>query len=319
MVNTEKVMALTKGAIRKVVVKRKYDARTHGTDNSRYCYSVWLRHLVHANKLGFNHVNSTIAELGPGESIGIGLAALLSGSRKYYALDVYKYWDTKKNLAVFDKLVDLFKNRTEIPDNYEFPKVYPELDEHGFPFHILKDDLLKEMLSDERIAMLRSEIRNMDSKKSDYIQFFVPWESATDIQEGSLDYIYSQAVLQYVNDIDHTYCRMNKLLKQGGMMSHCIDFSSHGMTTSWNGHWLFSDAEWKFVNGNKKVVLNREPKSAHLKTNANNGFEILLTKDAKKQVGFSQKHFHKKYKHLTDQDAQTCVSFIVSQKKEEVN
>jgi hypothetical protein len=110
MINTEKVVALTKGAIRKVVDRRKQDARTFGTDNSRYCYSVWLRHLIHAHKFGFNHINSTVAELGPGESIGIGLAALLTGSRKYYALDVHTYWNTKRNLMIFDNLVELFKN-----------------------------------------------------------------------------------------------------------------------------------------------------------------------------------------------------------------
>jgi SAM-dependent methyltransferase len=314
MINTEKVVALTKGAIKKLVVKRAQDARTYGTDNSRYCYSVWLRHLSYAGKMGFNHVDKVVAELGPGESIGIGLAALLTGCKKYHALDVHQYWDTKKNLMIFDKLVDLFKNRTDIPDNHEFPKVYPLLDHYGFPYHILKDDLMKKMLSEDRIAKLRSEIRNMDSMKGDQIEFYVPWETTAKIQHGSLDYIYSQAVLQYVDDLDRTYGRMNNLLKQGGMMSHCIDFSSHGLTKSWNGHWIFSDAEWRFVHGNKKIILNREPKSSHVDINDKQGFEILVMKDTKKQIGYTQKQFHKKYKTLSDQDTQTSVSFILSKK-----
>lgn len=315
VINSEKVIALTKGAIRKVIDRRKQDARTFGTDNSRYCYSVWLRHLVHAHKFGFNPINSVVAELGPGESIGIGLAALLTGSRKYYALDVHTYWNTERNLMIFDKLVDLFKNRTDIPDNHEFPKVYPLLDEYRFPSHILNDNLLNQMLTEDRIMHLRSAIKNMDNNSSDEIRFFVPWDKNTEIETGSLDYIFSQAVLQYVDNIDSTYEKMNTLLRQGAMMSHCIDFSSHGMTKSWNGQWLYSDAEWKFLNGNKKVILNREPKSAHLLTNTNNGFQVLATKDLKKEIESQRTNFHKKYSSLSDADAGTAVSFIVSQKK----
>jgi hypothetical protein len=315
IVNSEKVVALTKGAIRKVIDRRKQDARTFGTDNSRYCYAVWLRHLVHAHKFGFNPINSVVAELGPGESIGIGLAALLTGSRKYYALDVHTYWNTERNLMVFDKLVELFRNRTDIPDNHEFPKVYPLLDDYRFPSQILNDNLMNQMLTEDRIIHLRSAIKNMDRNSSDEIQFFVPWEKNTEIETGSLDYIFSQAVLQYVDNIDSTYEKMNSLLREGAMMSHCIDFSSHGMTKSWNGQWLYSDAEWKFLNGNKKVILNREPKSAHLQTNFKSGFDILLSKDLKKEIEFPRKQFHKKYSSLSETDAGTAVSFIVSQKK----
>lgn len=315
VINSEKVVALTKGAIRKVIDRRKQDARTFGTDNSRYCYSVWLRHLVHAHKFGFNHINSTVAELGPGESIGIGLAALLTGSRKYYALDVHTYWNTKRNLMIFDNLVELFKNRAAIPDNHEFPKVYPLLDEYTFPYQILNDNLMKQMLTEDRIIKLRSAIKNMDCNGSDEIQFFVPWEKNTEIESNSIDYIFSQAVLQYVDKLDSTYEKMNALLREGAMMSHCIDFSSHGMTKSWNGQWLYSDAEWKFLNGNKKVILNREPKSAHIQANSNNGFDVLLTKDLKKEIDFSRVKFHKQFSSLSETDAGTAVSFIVSQKK----
>lgn len=171
------------------------------------------------------------------------------------------------------------------------------------------------MLTEDRIIKLRSAIRNMDSNSSDEIQFFVPWEKNTAIESGSLDYIFSQAVLQYVDSLDSTYEKMNTLLRQGAMMSHCIDFSSHGMTKSWNGQWLYSDAEWKFLNGNKKVILNRKPKSAHIHANSNNGFDVLLTKDLKKEIDFSRAKFNKQYSSLSETDAGTAVSFIVSQKK----
>src|ERR1700733_11905341 len=83
---------------------------TGGTGSARYCYSVWMRHLI----LGLAHrqtprLPAIAAELGPGDSIGIGLAALLSGVERYYALDLVRYTDLRKNLGIFDELVALFR------------------------------------------------------------------------------------------------------------------------------------------------------------------------------------------------------------------
>jgi hypothetical protein len=55
---------------------------TGGTDSARYCNSVWLRHLVTLSRNGLGAVPRVVAELGPGDSLGIGLAALLSAQRR---------------------------------------------------------------------------------------------------------------------------------------------------------------------------------------------------------------------------------------------
>ena len=73
---------------------------TGGTDSARYCYTIWLRHLSILFKNGFTKIPNTIAELGPGDSIGTGLAGLLSGSKKFYALDVIEHTEIKKNISI---------------------------------------------------------------------------------------------------------------------------------------------------------------------------------------------------------------------------
>jgi len=78
---------------------------TGGTDSARYCYTVWLRHLSILYKNRFSKIPNTIAELGPGDSIGTGLAGLISGSKKFYALDVIEHTNIKKNISIFDELV----------------------------------------------------------------------------------------------------------------------------------------------------------------------------------------------------------------------
>ena len=75
--------------------------RTGGTESARYCYSVWLRHLIMAYKNGLKSHPQIIAELGPGDSLGMGLAALLSGAELYYGFDVVRYAHPKTNLSIF--------------------------------------------------------------------------------------------------------------------------------------------------------------------------------------------------------------------------
>ncbi|MGI8422542.1 MAG: hypothetical protein ACR2NO_00220 [Chloroflexota bacterium] len=85
------------------------------TDSADYCYSVWLKHLTLLWQSGMREMPSSVAELGPGESLGSGFAALLSGASRFYALDVVSYSNTEKNLRVFDELVERFKRRAPRP------------------------------------------------------------------------------------------------------------------------------------------------------------------------------------------------------------
>jgi hypothetical protein len=108
-----------------------------GTDSAQYCYSVWLRHIVMAKSNGLNPYPKIVGELGPGDSLGIGLAALISGADKYYAFDVVEHANIERNLKIFDELVKLFVNRTAIPSDYDFPRVKPYLDGYDFSVDIL--------------------------------------------------------------------------------------------------------------------------------------------------------------------------------------
>jgi hypothetical protein len=82
---------------------------TGGTISARYCYSVWLRHLIMLHRAGQRTRFDTMVELGPGDSLGTGLAALLSGVQRYIALDALQYGSSERNLAIFEELVALFR------------------------------------------------------------------------------------------------------------------------------------------------------------------------------------------------------------------
>jgi hypothetical protein len=110
-----------------------------------------------AHKNGLSTQLDAIAELGPGDSLGIGLAALISGANNYYALDVKKFANKERNIEIFNELVELFKKRENIPDKSEFPRVKPYLESYEFPEHILTKEHLNYTLKKYRIeSMVKS-------------------------------------------------------------------------------------------------------------------------------------------------------------------
>lgn len=287
---------------------------TGGTNKSRYCYSVWLRHLKHLAAFNNNEIPKKIAELGPGDTLGIGLAALLSGSENYYALDLIKYWDNTKNLKIFDELLELFDKRDSIPDNKEFPGVSPILDDYSFPFDILTDKQLKKSLSPERIASIRNELNNPGSKTNSFIRYQIPWSESKVIQYYKLDLIYSQAVLEHIDDLDNSYKAMHEWLSPSGMMSHSIDFKSHGFAKSWNGHWTFSNFEWKIIVGGRKYSINRQPFSKHLAFHKNYNFRILEMLPKRSETNLKRSYLAKEFDNLSDDDLSTSEVYILSTK-----
>jgi hypothetical protein len=133
--------------------------RTGGTDSARYCYSVWLRHLTLAHEHNLPTHVATVAELGPGDSLGIGLAALLSGANRYYAFDVVRYAINDRNLTILDELVALFRERSPLPDTTEFPQVFPRLRSYEFPHHVLPASRLDSALEPGRVETIRRALR----------------------------------------------------------------------------------------------------------------------------------------------------------------
>ena len=115
---------------------------TLGTNSARYCYGVWIKHLTMLHRhAGLTRVPDTVAELGPGDSVGIGLSALLSGANHYEALDVVPFASSAANLEVCDELVALFQQRAPSPAE-GFPNFWQYLDDDLFPHQVLTDDVL---------------------------------------------------------------------------------------------------------------------------------------------------------------------------------
>jgi len=290
---------------------------TGGTDSARYCYSAWLRHLSLAHKNGLPTQFDVVAELGPGDSLGIGLAALLSGANQYYALDVVQHANLEKNLRVFDELASLFARREPMPDEAEFPTLKPYLQSYEFPGHVLTEARLQQALRPGRLESIRNAIANPNGGGADRISicYFVPWHDRLTIREASVDLVCSQAVLEHVDDLENAYRALHRWLKAGGVMSHQIDFRCHKTARAWNGHWAHSDLVWGLMRGKRHYLLNRQPHSRHVNLMQAAGFEIVCDMALRGPSGVARKRLASRFRNMSDDDLATSGAFIQAVKR----
>lgn len=286
---------------------------TGGTDSARYCYSVWLRHLVMAGQNGLNTHPKLVAELGPGDSLGIGLAALLSGSERYYAFDVVDYTDPRDNIAVLDQLIELFSNRAPIPGSDEFPNAKPCLSDYSFPSEILDEQRLENALRPSRVQEIRTWLTHTLSEDGP-LRYVVPWHDAALLRRESVDMIYSQAVLEHVDDLRNAYRAMHRWLKSDGYMSHQIDFKCHGTADEWNGHWSHSRLMWRLIRGRRPYLLNREPHSTHTRILQEEAFRILCNVRFESESRLPRSALAREFAHLSAEDITTSGAFIQAAK-----
>lgn len=300
---------LLKGLLTNVPILQRLVHRqgTGGSCDPTYCYGVWMKHLVMHWAAGQHVIPEVVAELGPGDSLGLGFAALLSGASRFIALDVEAYSNTPdSNLAMFDALVVLFQARAPRPT-----KGFPDFDEHLdaslFPSHILTEKHLQVTLAPERLARIRSAIGNLGQTKDPNaeVRYVVPWDDANVVEAGAVDLICSQAVLEHVNDLPHTYQAFHTWLKPGGCFSQQVDFSSHGLANYWNGHWAFSETMWKLIQGRRNFLLNRKPYSTHIKLAQENGFDVFTQLRFQRTDGLQVAQLAEVAKDFTPDDATT--------------
>ena len=287
---------------------RQRHASTGGSDSARYCYSVWFRHLMVLDRCGFKISGAQIGELGPGDSLGIGLAALLSGAARYVGLDIVAHSARADLGKMLDELRQMYLEKQRIPDEVEFPRVRPKIDSCEFPDHLIdwtnfptKADAIRKHVKD-----------GLDS--SPLLGYRVPWTSLPHINEGSLDLIFSQAVLEHVDDLEETYQAMFAWLKPGGYASHVIDFKAHGRSPFWNGHWAYSDWEWTLVRGKREYLLNREPMSTHIAHAKKVGFEVLVLRPEQAANGLELAALSSRFRRMDAVDAQTRGVLLVLKK-----
>lgn len=285
---------------------------TGGSISARYCYAVWMRHLVHMHAARTNDDPQTVAELGPGDSLGIGIAAMLTGAANLVALDVVHYANLARNHEVLDALVDLLGRRTRIPDAAEFEGIFPPLSSYEFPGHILTNERLDRTLRPERVAAIHRSLETQAPYDGVSVKYVVPWEEPGVVESGTIDLILSQAVLEHVVDLRKTYAACAQWLRAGGVMSHVIDFRSHRMTRNWDGHRQYPSWLWRVVHGARPYLLNRQPLSSHLLHLARCGFVVAAIERDAREPTVKREALPQEFRDDNEVDRSTASAAIIS-------
>ena len=239
---------------------------------AEYYYGVWLKHLLMAHERGMKAVPATVAELGPGSTVGVGLAALLSGARRYIGLDVVKHTDLAANVGLLDELGRLFARRAPAPAGG-----WPELGASSsrFPDHVLDDRTLAAAGAPERVAAIRRVLCGQAAGRDDVaLEYVAPWSRPEIIEKQSVDFLLSHCVLEYVADVAEVCRSARAWLRPGGVMSHQIDLGAHRLSRRWYGNWVYPRWMWRIVAGGRAYSLNRQPASAYIDALRAAGLEL---------------------------------------------
>jgi hypothetical protein len=284
------------------------------TVSAEYCYGVWLKHITLLAANGMNRLPANVAELGPGGSLGVGLAALLSGVERYRAFDIVRYTNVEWNLRMLDDLVERFRTRAPRPRR-GWPNFDQHLDETLFPRAILTDEVFEKALAPARVEAIRDAVRRMDTTDADaMIRYVVPWHSAEVLEPESIDLLLSHAVLEHIDDLPATYAASAEWIRPGGWMSHQIDFRSHGLTQDWNGQWKYSPGVWRLIRGRRPYLINRQPFGIHLSLAERCGFSVRCALRSPRMDGVSRHELAAEFAGLPDEDLLCSGGFLIGQR-----
>ena len=269
--------------------------------SAEYYYTVWMRHVCTAAYFQCWNAPQTVLEIGPGNALGTGIAALLSGVEKYLAYDATPLLLANPDEALSHDLALLFREKKAFAES---DRIVPST---LFPSELFPSEQLAQSLSDERLARINRALQQRD----DLIGYLNNFDSLPD---GTVDYLFSHSVLEHVEALEPMYNAMWRSLRPGGVMTHSIDFSSHGTSHEWNGHWTIPDFVWQLMQGKRSYFLNREPASVHRKLIEQVGFEMTGFRLTPLASTLRRKDLASQCQQMSQADLTTVSAFVVARK-----
>ncbi|MDQ5985422.1 MAG: hypothetical protein CSYNP_01132 [Syntrophus sp. SKADARSKE-3] len=290
--------------------------RQVGLSTVPYCYTVWMRHLIQRCAYASLPFPQTVLEVGPGNSLGVGLAALISGADRYYAMDAVAHMDLSRNFYIFEELLQLFMKKASIPDHDDFPDLGPSLPSHAFPDHLFPHIQAGKALAKDRLDKIRLNLARMINNHCNDMLFYITPDrhGLPQPMRTSVDWILSQFVIEHIDNLQEIYEQFENMLRPGGMMTHHIDFRAHWTAYEWNGYWTYDDRTWRWIRGNRPYFVNRAPLSEHICCLKKAGFEILGISTTEGESTLTREKLAMRFRHLTAEDLQTMTAMITVRK-----
>jgi len=305
------------GSARRLVPLARRGPSVHSPPSAEYCYSVWLRHMALASQFGPHDLpRRHVIELGPGGSLGVGLAALLHGAETYRALDAAPFARMDLHRNMLQELTQLYRRRAPVPAHEQFPRLKPPLFDYRYSCATGPVDLSPEGVGAIGDALSRLENAggqgSPDAPRLEYSTDRRRFDEATGA--GQVDLVICQAVMQYLPDLDEAYAAQYRWLRPGGWVSHQVDLSAHETAASWNGHLAIPEPLWRILKATRPILINRETYSGHLAAMRRAGFEVLVVMRSIDSEGLPGQRLARPFRQLGDEDLQVRGAWFMARK-----
>lgn len=277
--------------------------------SARYCYGLWLKHATLLHQAGMPFPDS-VAEIGPGDSLGLGVTALLSGVRNYHAYDAERFARPAHDAGWVDDIAAMLRHREPRPVK-GWPDFDACLDAGLFPSGVLTPALLEDALTDTRIEEIRQSLAAVSPGSAGRIRYCAPWDPSS-VPRREYDLIVSHSVLEYLKDPRDQFRAFATMLKPGGWMSHQIDLSSLGITRRWNGHLAYSDRLWKIASERLSHRPNRLLPQDYLDALRDTGFELVWSDRACRHDGLRRDHLATRFGQAADDEVNCAALFLIA-------
>lgn len=259
MVDKLLIKSIVKGAITfipgiSLILERKKKSTHHSGSQAEFCYTLWLSLLSYLYGNGVNKSFENVGEIGCGGSVGVGICALLSGAKNYYCLEIEDHFDKENNLKLLDEIVVLFRSNSPIFNR--FKQLNIPIKDFSFPSHLI----IPRYFDDSFISELRDDIKN-SCINTKHIKIIYSWQKSSGLY---LDFIFSRAVMEHVNDPLSVYSEISRFVKNGAYSLHDIEFHSHGITLNPTEHYKINDFLWYIISGKRQYFLNRKSLMEHV-------------------------------------------------------
>jgi len=233
--------------------------------NPKYSLQVFTSHLKYSN---FDLKNSIILEIGPGDSVSTGIIAWSMGAKESYLIDNGNY--ATKDIKIYKKLIQILKN-----SGYEK-------------------------------AIKLDECTNFDEllKIANIVYFNKGLNSLQKIESNSIDFCFSQAVLEHIflKDFSAFISELYRVQKVGGLSSHQVDLTDH-LGESLNSL-RFNTAIWESNIFKYSGFYTNRLRCYQLKEIFQiSGFNISKIQLSKwKQIPIKRKWLFKDFKNITEKE-----------------
>jgi len=243
-------------------------------DSFSYSNKIYKLHFNQYSQIS-NCKDKVMLEMGPGDSIASAIFGYSSGFKKIYLIDV-GYFATN-NLDFYRNIVSIMRKQGVRVPNINDAKTL--------------DDILSS-------CNAKYLINGLDSLKK--------------IQSNSIDFVFSHSVIEHIRKRDFlpTVSELNRMMKKGGIASHCIDYQDH-LSKSLN-NLRFPEKIWESeIFANSGFYTNRIPAIEVHKCFKNNGFEIICEDFGRwENLPISRKFINKKFHKFSDKELINRTSYI---------